>query len=193
MRVTKEVVTRLLFVAHPPQPSDLAVVFGYHEHEGAARRARQGVRLYQAGLVPRLLFTGGAPHQPHEISEAARMANLALAEGVPPEAVLREEASRNTFENVVRSLDLLEQCGLLAGLHRMILVSCPWHMGRVLRRMKQALGERGRTDVGLLSCPQTEECTAADWPNSPVCRLRVLTEFELLHHLIGAGLLPAEH
>jgi uncharacterized SAM-binding protein YcdF (DUF218 family) len=192
MSVKNDEVNRLLFVAHPPQPADLAVVFGYHEPAGAARRARQGVRLYQAGLVPRLLFSGGAARQPDGISEATRMADLALAEGVPPEAVLREEASRNTYENVIRSLALLEQRGLLAGLRRMILVSCPWHMGRVLRVMKQILSERGRTNVDLLSCPQTEECTAANWPDSPVCRLRVLTEFELFHNLIAAGMLLAE-
>jgi uncharacterized SAM-binding protein YcdF (DUF218 family) len=187
-----EELNRLLFVAHDPEPADLAVVLGYHEPAGAARRARQGVHLYRAGLVPRLLFSGGAPRDPGGTSEAARMASLARSAGVPAEDILVEEASRNTFENVACSLSLLERRGLLNSLQRMILVSCPWHMGRSLRLMRQGLAERGRRSVRVLSCPHSEECTIRDWQTAPECRQRVQGEYELLRHLIGVGMLPQE-
>jgi uncharacterized SAM-binding protein YcdF (DUF218 family) len=183
-----EEVNRLLFVAHAPERADLALVFGYSDPEGAARRARHGARLHREGHVPRLLFTGGAASSPGEPSEAERMAAVAVAAGVPASAILVEARSRTTFENVRHSLALLGEKGLLPGLSAVLLVSCPWHMGRVLRLARQAFPAH----VRLLCCPQTEDCCRERWHEGPECRQRVLAEAELLRALIASGLLPEE-
>jgi vancomycin permeability regulator SanA len=170
-----------LFVRHEPRPAEAALVFGYHIREGAERRARQAARLYQRGLVPRLLLSGGE-------SEAEHMAAVAAALGVPGEAILIEALSRTTFENVINSREVLRRAGLLAGLRTLLLVSCPWHMGRTLRIVKGAFP----ATVEALCCPQEEDCTEESWQDCPECRRRVRAEAELLDNLISAGVLPAE-
>jgi vancomycin permeability regulator SanA len=177
-----------LFVRHPPRPADLGMVFGYHVPEGAAARARAAAALYRAGLVPLLLFTGGAPRFPGDEAESARMARVAEDHGVAEQSILLETASRNTFENALRSRDLLRQRGLLESLSRVILVSCSWHMGRIVRIMRCAFP----AGIELLCCPQEETCTADTWQSCPQCRRRVVGEAELLSDLIGAGVLPEE-
>src|SRR5262245_37007564 len=126
-----------LFVRHEPRQADLALVFGYHVPTGAAARARHAARLYHQGVVPRLLFTGGAPHGPGQVAEAVRMAHVAMEAGVPASAILIEPDSDNTFQNVVFSREMLETLGLLAALRRVLVVSCAWHMGRIVRVMKK--------------------------------------------------------
>jgi hypothetical protein len=175
-----------LFLRHDPRPADL--VFGYHIPEGADRRARAAARLYLDGFAPRLLFSGGAPRSPGDEPESARMARLAKDMGVPTAAVLVEPFSRNTFENAVCSRVLLQQNGLFDSLSRILLVSCPWHMGRVARIMRNTFPAH----IELLCCPQQEDCTAETWQQCPRCRLRVLGEAELLDGFLRAGLLPAE-
>jgi hypothetical protein len=177
-----------LFLRHDPRPADLALVFGYHLPEGAAARARAAARLHLAGFAPRLLFSGGAPHDPREEPESVRMARLAQGMGVPADATLVEPYSRNTFENAVCSRVLLHQARLLDSLRTLILVSCPWHMGRVARIVRNTFPGR----IDFLCCPHEEDCTLDAWTESPECRRRVHAEAELLDGFIRAGILPAE-
>jgi hypothetical protein len=177
-----------LFLRHPPRRSDLALVFGYHIPEGADRRARAAARLYLDGLAPRLLFSGGAPRRPVDEPESARMAHVARTMGVPADAILIEPFSRNTFENAICSRVLLQQTGLLDSLSRLILVSCPWHMGRVARIVRNTFPAH----LELLCCPHQEDCTAETWEECPECRLRVRNEAEQLDGFIRAGILLAE-
>jgi uncharacterized SAM-binding protein YcdF (DUF218 family) len=177
-----------LFVRHEPRPADLAVVFGYHIPEGAERRARHAATLYLRGLVPRLLFSGGAAGRSDGAAESIRMAGVAVELGVPRQAILIEPASRSTVENAVCSRELLQEGGLLDELGTVILVSCPWHMGGILRIMKNEF----LAAIDFLCCPQEEDCTAESWHTCPECRRRVRTEAEFLDALIGAGALPAE-
>jgi uncharacterized SAM-binding protein YcdF (DUF218 family) len=177
-----------LFVRHEPRPADLALVFGYHVPAGAAARARQAARLYLAGAVPRLLFTGGAPHEPGREAESVRMARVALEAGVPASAILIEPDSDNTFQNVIFSREMLDKLGLLCTLRSVLVVSCPWHMGRVLRVMKKCFPP----GVEVRACPQEEECCARNWRDSPDCVRRVRHEAAFLDLLIRQGALPAE-
>ena len=87
-------------------------------------RVLYGVGLYREEFAPLLVLSTGAPNG---ISEARAMERLALAEGVPPRAILLEEDSRNTQENLRCVHRLLRE----RGLRRFIIVSSPYHMGRV--------------------------------------------------------------
>src|SRR5262249_19384963 len=178
-----------LFLRDEPAPADLGMVFGYHVPEGAARRASHAANLYLTGLVPRLLFTGGGGMFATSAEpESRRMARIAVELGVPDEAILVEGASRNTFENALRGRDLLRERGLLSEVKRVLLVSCPWHMGRVVRIMKLSFP----AGVELLACPHADDCTAQTWQDKEDSRRRVLGEAELVEDLIASGVLPAE-
>src|SRR5258708_37656318 len=53
-------------------------------------RTLEGIREFKAGIAPHLIFTGGPAH--NQFVEAHTMATLALAEGVPQEALIEEGA-----------------------------------------------------------------------------------------------------
>ncbi len=183
--MTEPIIARL-FLRDEPRPADLALVFGYHIPEGADRRVRAAVRLYHDGLTPRLLFSGGTPGRAGGETESMRMARLAVSLGVPRDAILIEPYSRNTFENAICSRVILAEADLLDSLSTMILVSCPWHMGRIVRIMRNTFP----ASIEFVCCPQEEHCTVDTWPTSDECRKRILSEAELLDGLIRAGVLP---
>lgn len=183
--MTDAVIRELLFVRDPPERAGLALVFGHADPARAARRARHAARLYADGFVPRLLLSGG-PLSGHG-SEAALMAGIVVGEGVPPEAVLLDPHARTTAENVSNACRLLDARGLTAGLAAVLLVSCPWHMGRA-----RLLASRVFTPaVRLLCCPHGEGCTAEGWTRSAECCRLVAAEAALLTRLLSCDPTPA--
>jgi uncharacterized SAM-binding protein YcdF (DUF218 family) len=64
-------------------------------------RTLEGVREFKAGVAPSLILTGGPAH--NQFVEAHIMATLALAQGVPPEAVIEEDQALNTIQNIFYS------------------------------------------------------------------------------------------
>jgi uncharacterized SAM-binding protein YcdF (DUF218 family) len=111
-------------------PADIVVVLGARVLPGgvpsAALRARleKAVVLYQRGLVPRLLFSGGVGVNPP--SEARVMRALAVRLGVPEEACLLEEQSHSTEQNARFSAEVLRSLGA----RRVVVVSDPYHLLR---------------------------------------------------------------
>lgn len=104
-----------------PKKADCIVGFGCY-NEDIPRRAAQ---LYQDGFAPWVLFTGGLGRNTAQMwteSEAERFGRIALAEGVPKNALLLETESANTAENIAYTRDLLTQKGIavssILGVHK---------------------------------------------------------------------------
>jgi uncharacterized SAM-binding protein YcdF (DUF218 family) len=88
-------------------------------------RIDHAVQLWQRGLAPRLLVTGGMGRG-DTTTEAAVARRYAIAHGVPDSAILVENASHTTSEslrNVAKMMD--------ADRRDVILVSDPFHMLRL--------------------------------------------------------------
>ncbi len=64
-------------------------------------RTLEGVREFKAGVAPHLILTGGPAH--NKFIEAHVMAELAVAQGVPPSAVIEEDQAQNTVQNIFYS------------------------------------------------------------------------------------------
>jgi uncharacterized SAM-binding protein YcdF (DUF218 family) len=64
-------------------------------------RTLEGVREFKAGVAPHLILTGGPAH--NKFVEAHVMAELAVAQGVPPSAVIEEDQAQNTVQNIFYS------------------------------------------------------------------------------------------
>lgn len=114
------------------RPADAAIVLGagvWRERPSPVLRERinHAVALYEQGLVDRLIFTGGVGRNDIS-SEAAVAARYARERGVPAEAMLLEELSTNTYENLVNASGVAEE----AGLESFLIVSTPYHMKRAL-------------------------------------------------------------
>jgi len=64
-------------------------------------RTLEAVREFKAGVAPHLIFSGAAAH--NKFVEAHGMATLALAQGVPPDAVIEEDQAKTTAQNMFYS------------------------------------------------------------------------------------------
>jgi uncharacterized SAM-binding protein YcdF (DUF218 family) len=70
-------------------------------------RTLEGVREFKAGVAPHLILTGGPAH--NKFVEAHVMAALAVAQGVPPSAVIEEDQAQNTVQNIFYSSRIMAE------------------------------------------------------------------------------------
>jgi len=70
-------------------------------------RTLEGVREFKAGVAPHLILTGGPAH--NKFVEAHVMAELAVAQGVPPSAVIEEDQAQNTVQNIFYSSRIMAE------------------------------------------------------------------------------------
>jgi uncharacterized SAM-binding protein YcdF (DUF218 family) len=173
--MTDSEATKLLFRQDEPTKADVALVFGSNEELLSQARARQASWLYSNGFARIVVLTGGT-NAAEALPEAVYMAKILADHGVPQSATVLEVTSRNTVENVRNSLHLLDERRLVTEPFKVLLVSCPWHMRRILEIAKRIFP----LGTGLFSAPHSECCTARDWSRSPICRSRVQNELRLL-------------
>lgn len=126
-------------------PADAIIVLGAAAYDAKPspvfeERIRHGIDLYNRGLAPKLIFTGGYGGTGARFSESQVARRYALRQGVPEDAILIESISRNTHENLHQALTLMQDHNL----HSAIIVSDPLHMARALRLS----GELGIRAVG---------------------------------------------
>lgn len=98
-------------------------------------RVLHGVRLYQAGKAPLIIFSGGRITwgSPNPRSEADDMVELATALGVPAAAMVKEPRSLNTYENAREVKIILRD----RRLNHILLVTSALHMPRSLAIFKK--------------------------------------------------------
>lgn len=92
----------------PLKKSDCILVLGSHD----LRVADRGAELYLQRLAPILIFSGGFGNLTKEIwkrSEADKFADIALKMGVSRDAILIENKSTNTGENILFTQRLLKE------------------------------------------------------------------------------------
>ena len=93
-------------------------------------RLNVAVKLYKEKRAPFILFSGGKGKK-GVVAEAKAMKEKALSLGIPEEAILTEEESYNTTENVLCSMLVLERKFLLQNIKRLLVVSSPFHIQRL--------------------------------------------------------------
>ncbi|MBQ8910072.1 MAG: YdcF family protein [Oscillospiraceae bacterium] len=118
------------------QKADAAIILGAAVEDGAPtpvfrERINHGISLYQDGYVEYLIFTGGIGDG-DSISEAQAGKNYAISMGIPQSAILIEEESHITEENLENAKALMEQNDLQTAL----IVSDPLHMKRAMLMAK---------------------------------------------------------
>jgi uncharacterized SAM-binding protein YcdF (DUF218 family) len=93
---------------HVLAKSDCILALGSHDLRVAERVAE----LYHQGLAPLVIMSGGLGNFTQGIwteSEADKFAKIAIEKGVPPEAILIENKSTNTGENILFTQKLLAE------------------------------------------------------------------------------------
>ncbi|MBN2741925.1 MAG: YdcF family protein [Rhodobacteraceae bacterium] len=104
------------------------------------RRVLHGAALYHAGEASRLICCGGVGK--HAPSEAEVMARLLRAQGVPEAALVLEDRSTSTRENIAFGLEVSDARGPI------LLITDGYHAPRACATAR-ALGVQARA-----SCPQ---------------------------------------
>ncbi len=94
------------------------------------RRATQAATLYRKGLAPFVICTGAIGD--HAPSEARSAAQILQSQGVPPNAILLEDQSHSTWENIVNATAICRAHGWT----RVVVVSEPYHLWRAHRNFR---------------------------------------------------------
>ena len=120
------------------RPADAAIVLGAavvgdEPTPVFAARIDHAIGLYREGMVGTIIFTGARSPE-DELSEAEAARRYALARGVPDSAILIEEASRITSENIANAVQIMRHHDLVSAL----VVSDPPHMLRSVRMARDA-------------------------------------------------------
>ncbi|KDA44525.1 YdcF family protein [Frankia sp. BMG5.23] len=95
-------------------PADILIVFSCAD----AAVGREAARLYSDKLVKKIIFSGGIGKDSGGlpdlgISECVFLASVAIADGVPTEAIMLEADARNGAENAAFSLRIAADRGAL--------------------------------------------------------------------------------
>jgi uncharacterized SAM-binding protein YcdF (DUF218 family) len=124
---------------HRLQKSDCILVLGSHD----LRVANRGAELYLEGWAPLLVFSGGLGNFTQDlwtVPEADQFADIARSLGVPEEAILVENRSTNTGENIQFTRRLLREHGLDP--HSFIVVQKPYMERRSYATFKKNWPEK---------------------------------------------------
>ena len=123
------------------QPADIIVVLGAAEYRGKPSpvlRARldHALTLYQRGLAPRILTTGGAGGDP-VYTEGDVGRTYLVSRGVPSEAIVVDAEGASTVYSTASAAEIMRRMALKS----CIVVSDGYHIFRA-KRMLQSSGMR---------------------------------------------------
>jgi uncharacterized SAM-binding protein YcdF (DUF218 family) len=128
-------------------------------------------------VAPVLVFTGGK--EPGDrFTEGASGARWATERGVPEGAVLTEEQSRTTYQNLAGAKRLLERRDP-GGRHHVVVVSDPFHMFRAVRQA---------ADLGMDAYPSPTRTSPLSASRLKLAELVLREDLAIAGYLLsGAG------
>ncbi|MCL6600462.1 MAG: YdcF family protein [Alicyclobacillus macrosporangiidus] len=133
---------RRLGRTYRPRPSDAAIILGaytdgYRPGTALTARLKVGLDLYRRGYIRFLIVSGG--RGPDEsVSESRSMKRFLILNGVPPDVILEDRHSADTWENLTNSRRVMEAHGLRTA----VIVTSDYHLPRAM-----AVAERLGMDV----------------------------------------------
>jgi uncharacterized SAM-binding protein YcdF (DUF218 family) len=134
----------------PAEPADVIAIFGaaeYAGHPSPVYRARldHGYELFQKGMAPVVITTGGAAQDP-DFSEGGVGRDYLLRRGVPEQALIAETQGSDTAQSAARVANIMRANGM----HSCIAVSDAYHVFRI-----RALLEHEGVHVELAPRPES--------------------------------------
>ncbi len=155
-------------INHHLKHSDCILVLGSHD----IRVAERGAELYLQGWAPLLIFSGGLGRLTEGVwqeTEADKFARIAIELGVPKEAILIENKSTNTGENILFTQQLLNERKIQP--HSFIVVQKPYMERRSFATFKKHWPDKEL----LVTSPQIsfDNYPAEDMPLDKVIHIMV--------------------
>ena len=162
---------------------DAIVVRGAAQYDGRPSaiyqaRLEHAVDLWSDGVAPLLVFTGGK-ERGDRFTEGGSGARWALEQGVPASAVLAEEKSRTTYQNLAGAKRALERRDPDGGRRRIVIVSDPFHMFRAVRQA---------ADLGMDAYPSPTRTSPLSASRLKLAELVLREDLAIAGYLLsGAG------
>ncbi len=127
----------ILFIQFMPhrRSFDYVIIHGCGLLEGSrvsrllANRLDKAIELYRQSKRKPILIPSGGKGEDETVSEAEAMTGYLLSHGIPAEAILPENRSVTTMENLRNSIELIRS---RPGRHRTALVSSNYHIYRCI-------------------------------------------------------------
>ena len=134
----------------PAKKADVIVVFGAAEYAGRPSpvyRARldHGYELFQKGMAPVVITTGGSAQDP-DFSEGGVGRDYLLRRGIPEQALIAETQGSDTAQSAARVANIMRTNGMRS----CIAVSDAYHVFRI-----RALLEREGAQVEVAPRPES--------------------------------------
>lgn len=113
------------------RPADAIVVLGAKVNPGGIPskslndRITTAVELYELGMADTIIMSGGIESSGYD--EAAVMSDVAVAQGVPSDAIILDQGGVNTDATVTDTIEVFRQ----QGFHRVLVVSHFYHLPRI--------------------------------------------------------------
>lgn len=174
-----EAVAAYLDAHAAPVAADLALVFGTRLPDPA----RVALDLYARRLAPLIALTGGI-NRIDGLPEAHRHRDILIAGGVPLDAIVVEDRSTNTLENVVYALPLIAERLPLAGIARVLVVAKWFHSRRAVMTLKRHM------PAGVRYYPVTYEPPGLErgrWQYDDAARATILKNWDAISRYLARG------
>jgi len=164
----------------PLKPADLLFVFG--TRGDVAVLVDAAVRLWRDGFARWSIVSGGVT--PGDVrSECEIIKGAIVAGGVPAERILEEHRARNTGENVIFSLPVIDAALGLANISSVICLGNSW----TARRYPMTLQRHWPEVEKMLVTVDSFAVPRALWHTVPEFRRRVLTEWDKIEPYLVRG------
>ena len=170
-----EHVTQTVFAAPESQPVELLFVFGTSSIDSEILDAV--ARDYLQGRFPKVLATGLSGRLYHETGSplASIMRDELIARGVSSDVILVQDRSTNTLEDVVFSLDILEQHSISP--ESIAFLCKAHHSGRCLRTLRKFFPSQTLSPITYAAEYEGVKVSKEDWYQHEVSRGRVYGEY----------------
>ena len=160
--------------------ADLIFVFG--NKEGCAALAAETVSLYMQGYAPRILVSGGYILETGE-REAHFLRRRLIESGVPDHAIIVEDQSGNTQENIEMSR------AKLRGIFNDSAIGSVIGVGHISagRRFMMTMAKRWRDVTHMFVGVNPHNTPVQDWHKDPLFRQQVLNEYKKIPDYVARG------
>ena len=187
--LTPQVIDKLLFkgLADSGEPADCIIVLG--SLKAAQYRVPAAAEAYKAGRTGTILLCGGKlrDFSDGKYSEAEHMRRAALDLGVCEDAIMLENNSQNTVENLLYALVELQKAIGLHNIRKVLLVTTAYHMRRSLAIARYLFPAH----IAIIPCPANDNNTRRNnWMQSDIGVLRAKNEAMKIVAYVNNGVIP---
>ena len=187
--LSDDLIDRLLFEGLSDNGANIDCIIVLGSKKAAKYRVPVAAKVFLLGRSEKLMLCGGKTRDflTGSRTEAEEMYEKAIELGVPGTAIIMENISENTIENILCSLLELQRSLQLNRVKSVLLVTTAYHMRRSLQIAEYLFPSH----ISVYPCPADDTKTKRDnWMNTTEGIDRVKAEVMNLVRCVHHGVIP---